>query len=390
MKVAVITGRYPSHNAPYNHMFVHTRNQQYVKTGVSVKVFVPSGSEHRYQIDNIKVQQQPANEIVKEISDGQYDAIFIHLLHHSINPTIDGGPIYEYVITHDIPCLFFIHGVEVQKLSRSRPGDIRFSKPKSVARAIYRDLWVLNRTRRTITKIINETRNTRFVFVSEWIREDAERTFELNLRQRSEVIHNGIDTELFYFQDRWKDRHKLLAIRPLVLRGTYAVDLAIDAMSKVKDKNISLTIIGKGPEKKDILNYIAKRRASSVIHVTDKFLAHSDIPTAHSHYGIYFAATRMDSQGVSMCEAMASGLPVISFNTCAIPEFVNHNSNGLLLERENSNAMPVLIDELLSNKNTYYRLAEGGRHTAESIDIRHTTAQEIELAKSTIISAKYH
>jgi glycosyltransferase involved in cell wall biosynthesis len=54
------------------------------------------------------------------------------------------------------------------------------------------------------------------------------------------------------------------------------------------------------------------------------------IPNVHQQYGLFLCPTRQDAQGVSMCEAMSSGLVPITTNNTAIPEFVSHQKSGFL------------------------------------------------------------
>jgi glycosyltransferase involved in cell wall biosynthesis len=51
---------------------------------------------------------------------------------------------------------------------------------------------------------------------------------------------------------------------------------------------------------------------------------------AHKTHGILLCPTRMDAQGVSMCEGMMSGLVPITSNNTAIPEFVKDRVSGFL------------------------------------------------------------
>jgi glycosyltransferase involved in cell wall biosynthesis len=47
---------------------------------------------------------------------------------------------------------------------------------------------------------------------------------------------------------------------------------------------------------------------------------------------IYVMPTRYDTPGMSILEAMAAGLPVITTSITSIPEFVAHEKNGFLID----------------------------------------------------------
>jgi glycosyltransferase involved in cell wall biosynthesis len=60
------------------------------------------------------------------------------------------------------------------------------------------------------------------------------------------------------------------------------------------------------------------------------FLSNEEIPLKHLQNGVFLCPTRQDAQGVSMCEAMSSGLVPVTSNNTAIPEFVEDKYSGFL------------------------------------------------------------
>ena len=195
MKIQIITSRYPTEKEPYNHMFVHTRNIEYLKHGHNVEIYVPSKTSYNYSINNIQVYTMPVQDIVNKI---QADSlVMIHLLYHSLINQLDGGVIYNFLISQDKPTLFFIHGIETQKIWRSRKEDIELTKPKSIARFIYRDFYLIKKMKQVFQDIMNNTTNIRFVTVSKWMQQDAEETLGININTKVTIIPNGIDISEF-------------------------------------------------------------------------------------------------------------------------------------------------------------------------------------------------
>ena len=345
--------------------------------GVDVEVMVPDRAAGDYLIDDIPVTLAPAGVLADRLAGGNYSAVMIHLLHHSLIGELDGGRVYSRILSEGLPCVFFVHGIEVQRVSTRRPEDIKLRRPKSMARAAYRDLWGFPRIRRTIKRLLDNSADTRFVCVSEWMLKDVESSLGFSISRKAVTIPNGIDTEQFSFDDRWPNRHRMLTIRPLVLRGKYAVDLAVDTMATIKNSPVELTLYGQGEEKQQVIDYIDERGVGDRISMKDQFLDHQEIPAVHACHGIYLAVTRMDAQGVSMCEAMASGLPVVSFDTCAIPEFIEHGVSGFLARDFDVEQVGQFVDELLASRDTFTRIAENARRSIEAIDIRVTAAREL-------------
>lgn len=381
MKFIVLTGQYPNNSSPYRHGFVHTRNLWYLRFGHEVTVLVPSKQENEYVYENVRVFEGPVLNLIKKMNQINADVYCIHLLLHRIEKTIDGGALYDWLLKKNTAVLFFIHGVETQKIWKSRRGDLQWRRPATFARMIYRDLYLIQRMKKTLFQFLNYP-GCRFIAPSKWMFEESYQTTNIDVTNKGVVIPNGIDTKLFHFTDRWKDRNKLLAIRPLTLQAKYAVDLFIESASK-STKALSFNLYGNGPDNE--FKEIEKRRlkkAKNNLKIHRFFIKNVDIPQIHQNHGIYCAVTRMDAQGVSMCEAMSSGLPTVSFDITAISEFIQHGTNGFLAKAFDVDMYSNYLSELAEDRQLFDKIAQGGRKSMEKIDIRKTSQREIELAKT--------
>lgn len=373
VKTIVLTSRYPSVDSPYSHMFVHTRSMQYLASGCSVLVLVPAKHESSYVLDGVSVVLAPVSKLASFIDTA--DRIMIHLLYHRIDADTDAGYLYEAVLKSKIPTLFFIHGVETQTIWSSRRYDISWLSPKTIARYIYRDFYLIKRMTNTLKSFLDVSFPCRFVTPSQWMLDESYRHTGLDLSDKSLIIPNGIDTSHFEFKDLWNNRFNFLSIRPLFLKGKYAIDLLLESSSNLPD-NFQGCLYGNGPDE-----YIIQQKINQLtnkkIKLIPKFLNQNEIPRVHRLYGIYAAVTRMDAQGVSMCEAMASGLPVVSYDTCAIPEFITHLDNGLLATSYDVTQFSSYIEMLADDRRLFDKIALNARHSMEKIDIRKTTLREL-------------
>lgn len=380
MKFYVLTGQYPNSESPYRHMFVHTRSRWYLEMGHEVTVLVPSKHQNRYVYEGVTVIEGQVAELTRELDAA--DVVCFHLLLHRIDKTIDAGPIYDHVLAKKLPTLFFIHGVETQKIWKSRRGDLQWHRPFTIARMMYRDFYLIRRMKETLQQFLESSNTCKFIAPSKWMFDESLDTTGVPVGNNGVVIPNGIDTDLFRFTDRWQDRHKLLVIRPLTTQAKYAVDLFVE-LGKFLGEKESLHLYGNGSDSE--VNRIKEHIAQvglSTFNLHRQFIENSQIPTLHQRHGIYCAVTRMDAQGVSMCEAMASGLPCVSFDITAIGEFIESGSNGFLARPYDLNAYSSFVNELIEDRNLYSRIAETARKSMEQIDIKVTIQQELDLADS--------
>jgi glycosyltransferase involved in cell wall biosynthesis len=273
-RVAVLSSFYPSGSAPYAHMFAHTRSRYYKSHGYDVEVFVPSKFADTYKIYGIVVHRLPVREILRRLEG--FDAATIHLLYHRADKDIDAGPVYDVLARSGIPLLFFIHGVEVQSIWRSRRADIAFRSPRSIARWLYRDIFLLRRMKSTVQAFLSQDRAMTFVAPSRWMFEEAHKTLGIDLMEHGVVIPNGIDTKRFTFGDRWEHRHRLLSLRPLEWGGKYGVDLALKAAAELPSP-FEFEPIGKGRDENVVREWLDQNDGRRSIRLNTKFLPHAQI-----------------------------------------------------------------------------------------------------------------
>jgi glycosyltransferase involved in cell wall biosynthesis len=81
-----------------------------------------------------------------------------------------------------------------------------------------------------------------------------------------------------------------------------------------------------------------------------------------------------DGLPVSIVEALASGLPVITTPMTGNPEVVKTNHNGILIPFDNSNALADAMEKLIQDSDFYQQLKTNARTSVESrFDIHQTT-----------------
>lgn len=92
------------------------------------------------------------------------------------------------------------------------------------------------------------------------------------------------------------------------------------------------------------------------------FLGFSDnVPLLLAGMDILVAPSRREALSLSILEAMSMGIPVIAARTGGIPELIQHEKNGLLVEREDPKDLLMAVSTLVSKPGSRRAYGQEGR-----------------------------
>lgn len=126
-----------------------------------------------------------------------------------------------------------------------------------------------------------------------------------------------------------RKRHSLITASRLA--SEKHVDWLVEAVVRAREDvpDVSLDIYGTGAEKEKIEKKIRKYRAEEYI----KLKGHCDLAELYCKYEAYLSGSTSEGFGLSVLEAIGSGLPVIGFNVrYGNQTFVRDEINGHLIE----------------------------------------------------------
>ncbi len=143
-----------------------------------------------------------------------------------------------------------------------------------------------------------------------------------------EVVPNVVDLDRFRFRERDPLRPRLLSTRNL--EEYYRVDLVIEAFARFKaiEPAATLTIAGYGSEERRL-----RRMAAAVDGNAIEFVGKvdpADMPSLLDDHDIFVNASTLDNQPVSILEACAAGLPIVSSSAGDIPAMVRDGDSAWL------------------------------------------------------------
>lgn len=353
---------YPSDTNLYGDVFVHARVKGYVERGHEVRVLAFFSRGASYSFEGIDVTcVSTLDELRESITAIAPDVIAIHFF--------QGWMLEKIVRRFDIPVVVWVHGAEALGWYR-RLFDLRVNG--AFLRYVASNALQLFRMRRLYRYIRAHPERIAIVFVSQWMRKIASIDSVSAVRPYS-VIPNPIDTDLFRYQRKEpSQRGRILLIRSFGSRK-YANDLAVAAILRLRDHpsfdQLSFTIVGSG---KLFASLTAPLRKLPNVSFIEGFQTRKSIRALHACHGVFLCPTRQDAQGVSMCEAMASGLVPVTSNNTAIPEFVTDGETGYL--RVGPDEMAVAITELWEAPEKFERMSAAA---ARSITIKASSSTVI-------------
>lgn len=348
--ILIITNAYKDENNQYENGFIHSRVIEYIKRGLHTEVFVLNSKKQKrnYVYEDVCVTVGDCDDLLRKIEESPQATLCVHFISDLICKTFNRVPAKRNVV-------LFVHGVEALKWNeRIFPG--MFSSIKSVVsfgKYIVSNIHMLP----VIRKFLHSTNhNIVLITVSEWMKDIAEKNWKCKGKFQWNIIPNIIDAETFKYEEKEAVMaKKLLSIRPFTT-GKYANDITIDCVRKLSDtrlfEEIIVKIVGKGPHYHRLTDIISN--IPNVI-LDNRFLNQKEIIEHHKEYGIFLCPTRQDAQGVSMCEAMSSGLVPITLYNTAIPEFL---PNDKRLICHNSTEMMNLIVHLIEHPDEYKELSK--------------------------------
>ena len=180
---------------------------------------------------------------------------------------------------------------------------------------------------------------------------------------RAQVVPNIVDTTRFAGPERATLRPRLLSARNLA--PYYRVDNTVDAFALVKRRfaDATLTIAGDGSQRSRLERQVATLGLRGVEFVGR--VEPEAMPALYRNADIFVNSSVVDNQPVSVLEAFAAGLPVVSTATGDIAALVRDGETGLLVRPGDPEGMAAAVSTLLERQDLARCLTRRARHVVE-------------------------
>ena len=176
----------------------------------------------------------------------------------------------------------------------------------------------------------------KIVNISDGERNAALRVFGIP-ESKLEVIHNGVDGEVFFpanFTDdacagRQEDKPIIIGCVAYLTRRKGITHL-VAAFQQVADRypQACLRIVGDGEERPHLEEQIAVLGLEGRVTLLGNQI---EVPRLMNQFDIFVLPSIWEPFGLAIAEAMACAKPVVATNVGGIPEIVEHNRTGILV-----------------------------------------------------------
>ncbi len=184
------------------------------------------------------------------------------------------------------------------------------------------------------------------------------------------LMENALDIDRYPFRLRQKIKPTLVWLRSF--HEIYNPTLAPTVLRWIADEFPEARLIMVGPDKKDG-SLERTRQAAKERRVAEHItfvggIEKSAVPEWLNRGDIFLNTTNIDNTPVSVIEAMACGLCVVSTNVGGIPFLLKDEQDALLVPPNHPDAMVDAIRRILRDTDLARALSENARNKAERYD----------------------
>jgi glycosyltransferase involved in cell wall biosynthesis len=172
------------------------------------------------------------------------------------------------------------------------------------------------------------------------------------------AIPNVIDRDRFRFRVRDPLRPRLLSTRNFEPNYNVACTIRAFARIQARHPDATLTIVGSGSGE-TALKVLAATLGLRGLHFVGR-VAPADMPRHYADADIYVQTPAVDNMPLSVLEAYASGLPVVSTATGGVSAILTDGVHGLLAPPDDDAAIAGAVERLLAEPGLAARLAAAG------------------------------
>lgn len=193
-----------------------------------------------------------------------------------------------------------------------------------------------------------------------------------NITTHSKVIPTGIEPASFVTGDRvaFREHHHIPQDRPVLLFvGRVAHEKNIGFLLRMLDRikeniaDVLLVIAGEGPARESLEQDVRTRGLGENVMFIGYLDRHTQLNSCYRAADIFVFASRTETQGLVLLEAMAQGLPVVSTAELGTRDVLREGM-GVWIAQEDVSDFADKVVKLLDDSQVRMELGDAGRDYA--------------------------
>lgn len=200
------------------------------------------------------------------------------------------------------------------------------------------------------------------------------------------VISNGINVDHFTAKKSYPFRNTIIHFGRISYEKN--IDVLLHAMSTLIQKHpaVTLEIIGDGPA----LGYLKKLTSQLQLNNNVLFFGYLRDKELRKHMrsaDVFCTASTIETQGIVVLEAMATGLPIVGVRKHGLIDLVQHTKNGFLAQPGDAPEIAYYLNLLLRSRALCHRMGVYSRKIASHHNLR-SVVKKWEILYSALKNAK--
>lgn len=203
-----------------------------------------------------------------------------------------------------------------------------------------------------------------FVYISDYVKNEKNKQFSILKKKKGKIIFNGTEKRL--------DNGNEVAVmkRFSILDIAYLVDwkniqILIEALNIIintkQRKDVYLYVAGDGPMRKELETLIEKCNLQQHIFLLGY---QSNVGRLLNNCDLFVHPSYAEGFGIVIPEAMLAEKPIIVSNAGALPELIENEVSGLVVEPHNAEQWADAILRIIDNPQLAEKLAHNGKERA--------------------------
>ena len=179
------------------------------------------------------------------------------------------------------------------------------------------------------------------------------------------VIPNVVDTGTFRYRERAVLAPRLVSTRSL--EPGYDVANTIEAFARVRRRHpaATLAVAGTGSQERALRRLADRLGLGAAVRFAGR-VEPAAMPALLDEADVFVNSSLVDNQPLSVLEAQAAGLPVVSTPTGGIGDLLGHGEAGIVVPARDPDAMAVAVTAVLDEPERAARLARAGRRYVDA------------------------